>query len=60
MSRSDRRKAERIVKNIANTGKKAMENFVADRQGIVTEDMLIGFKAGYIAGLNKINSLEEK
>lgn len=59
MSRAERRKTEKQIKNILEKAKQDMRKYVASLSYIPTENELKAWQHGYVAGINMITEKVE-
>jgi len=53
-SRQDKRKAQRQIENIVNKAKVDMNKWILSLPSSVTEQQVIAWQSGYIAGVNRM------
>jgi hypothetical protein len=56
VNREDKRKAERVVRNVAEKAKKDMVDWLQTLDHDPTPFEMAAYKAGYLAGLNRFTS----
>ena len=59
MSRETKRRAQRIVRNIAEKAKKDMAEWLGTLNHDPTTYEMAAYKAGYLAGLNRYKTNED-
>ena len=55
MNREDKRKAQRIIRNVAEKAKKDMVEWLSTLDHDPTPFEMAAYKAGYLAGMNRFD-----